>query len=166
MLFLDHLTQGRPLTILPVLCSSFESWCEQGSPSQVSRIESFIAALRGAIAGAGRPVVVIGGVDLSHVGPRFGDAEAVGPPLAAAARAGDLASLDRVAAGDAEGFWAAVMADGNRRRVCGLSATYTVLRVLAPVRGCVVDYGQGEDPGGGIVGFAACVLDGEHPGDG
>ena len=166
VLFLDHLTQGRPLTILPVLCSSFESWCEQGSPSQVSRIESFIAALRGAIAGAGRPVVVIGGVDLSHVGPRFGDAEAVGPSLAAAARAGDLACLDRVAAGDAEGFWAAVMADGNRRRVCGLSATYTVLRVLTPVRGRVVDYGQGEDPAGGIVGFAACVLDGEHPSDG
>ena len=94
------------------------------------------------------------------MGPRFGDAEPVGPALAAAARAGDLETLERVAAGDAEGFWQAVMADGNRRRVCGLSAIYTVLRVLAPVRGRIIEYGQGEDPAGGIVGFAACVLEG------
>jgi hypothetical protein len=90
----------------------------------------------------------------------------VGPQLAAAARADDLAALDRVATGDAEGFWAAVMADGNRRRVCGLSAIYTVLRVLAPVEGRVVDYAQGEDPAGGLVGFAACILDGETRTDG
>ncbi len=166
VLFLDHLTRGRPLTILPVLCSSFEPWCGQTSPAGIPQIESFIVALRGAIAALGRPVVVIGGVDLSHVGPRFGDTEAVGPPLAASARAGDLAVLDRIAAGDAEGFYAAVMSDGNRRRVCGLSAIYTVLRALAPVSGHVVDYSQGEDPAGGLVGFAACILDGRPPGDG
>jgi AmmeMemoRadiSam system protein B len=159
VLFLDHLTQGRPLTILPVLCSSFEPWCGQGSPGQIPEIESFIAALRDAITALDRRVIVIGGVDLSHVGPRFGDTEAVGPGLAAAARAGDLAALDRVATGDAEGFWGAVMADGNRRRVCGLSAIYTV-------RGRVVDYAQGEDPAGGLVGFAACILDGETGTDG
>jgi MEMO1 family protein len=160
VLFLDHVTRGRPFTILPVLCSGFERWCGTESPAGVPQIESFIAALRAAIAWRARPVLVIGGVDLSHMGPRFGDAEPVGPALAAAARAGDLETLERVAAGDAEGFWQAVMADGNRRRVCGLSAIYTVLRVLAPVRGRVIEYGQGEDPAGGIVGFAACVLEG------
>ncbi len=158
VLFLDHLAGGRPLTILPVLCSSFEPWCGRASPSQLGAVESFIAALREAIAEAGRPVMVVGGVDLSHVGPRFGDAEAVGPGLAAAARADDLAALDQVVAGDAEGFWRAVMADGNRRRVCGLSAIYTVLRLLAPIRGHLLAYNQGEDPAGGIVGFAAAVL--------
>jgi len=160
LLFLDHVTRGRPFTILPVLCSGFERWCGTRSPAGVPQIESFIAALRAAIASRARPVLVIGGVDLSHMGPRFGDAEPVGPALAAAARAGDLETLERVAAGDAEGFWQAVMADGNRRRVCGLSAIYTVLRVLAPVRGRVIEYGQGEDPAGGLVGFAACVLEG------
>lgn len=166
VLFLDHLTRGRPLTILPVLCSSFEQWCGPRSPAEVPEIESFIGALRQALAAEARPVVVVGGVDLSHMGPRFGDAEAVGPSLAAAARAGDLAALARVAAGDAEGFWQAVMADGNRRRVCGLSAIYTVLRVLAPAHGRVLEYNQGEDPAGGLVGFAACVLDGVKTSDG
>jgi len=158
VLFLDHLAGGRPLTILPVLCSSFEPLCGRASPSQLGEVESFIAALRDAIAEAERPVIVVGGVDLSHVGPRFGDAEAVGPTLAAAARADDLAALDRAVAGDAEGFWQTVMADGNRRRVCGLSAIYTVLRLLAPTRGHLLAYNQGEDPAGGMVGFAAAVF--------
>jgi len=165
VLFLDHLTQGRPLTILPVLVSSFEAWGAQPSPAEIPGVEAFIASLREGIARCGRPMIVIGGVDLSHVGPRFGDVGAMAP-LAATARAADLVSLDRVAAGDAEGFYAAVMADGNRRRVCGLSAIYTVLRVLAPISGRVVDYGQGEDPAGGLVGFAACVLGEAPPGDG
>jgi len=164
VLFLGHLARGRPLTILPVLCSGFEEWCGTRSPAEVPEIESFIVALREAVAVGRRPIVVVGGVDLSHMGPRFGDAEAVGPTLAAVARAGDLAALDRVAAGDAEGFWQAIMADGNRRRVCGLSAIYTVLRVLEPVRGHVLGYHQGEDPAGGLVGFAACVLDGTADG--
>jgi len=164
VVFLDHLARGRPITILPVLCSGFEEWCGTRSPAEVPEIESFIIALREAVAAAPCPTVVVGGVDLSHMGPRFGDAEAVGPTLAAVARAGDLAALDRVAAGDAEGFWQAIVANGNRRRVCGLSAIYTVLRVLEPVRGHVLGYHQGEDPAGGLVGFAACVLDGTADG--
>jgi MEMO1 family protein len=158
VLFLDHLARRRSITVLPVLCSSFEPLCDGRSPADVPEIEAFITALRDAIAAEQRPVVVVGGVDLSHMGPRFGDAEAVGPALAAAAREGDLQALDRVAAGDAEGFWRAVAADGNRRRVCGLSAIYTVLRLLAPVRGRILEYRQGEDPAGGLVGFAACVF--------
>jgi AmmeMemoRadiSam system protein B len=164
-LFLDHIAPDRPLTIVPILCSSFEPWCGRDSPSGMPQIEAFIGAVRAAIEAAGRPVLVVAGVDLSHVGSRFGDAEHGGPTLGAAARAGDLAALDRVAAGDAEGFWRTVMADGNRHRVCGLSAIYTVLRVLSPVRGQILDYRQGEDPAGGLVGFAAVALNGAALGD-
>jgi len=163
-LFLDHVAPDRPLTIVPILCSNFEAWCGRDSPSVVPQIEAFIGALRAAINGADRPVLVLAGVDLSHVGPRFGDADHAGPTLAAAARAGDLAALDYVAAGDAEGFWRTVVADGNRHRVCGLSAIYTALRALSPVRGQVLDYRQGEDPAGGLVGFAAVGLEGDDLG--
>ena len=163
-LFLDHVAPDRALTIVPILCSNFEAWCGCDSPSQVPQIEAFIGALRAAINGARRPVLVLAGVDLSHVGSRFGDGEDAGPALGAAARAGDLAALDYVAAGDAEGFWRTVMADGNRHRLCGLSAIYTVLRVLSPVRGQILDYRQGEDPAGGLVGFAAVGLQGDDVG--
>ncbi len=157
-LFLAYLARGRRITILPVLTGSLDALCGSGSPSSVPEIEAFIAALRAGIASLGRPVCVVGGVDLSHVGPRFGDAEPVGPRLAASARALDREALDRVAAGDAEGFWRVVAGDGNRRRVCGLGAIYTVLRVLEPVRGRILGYDQGVDPAGGLVGFSAVVF--------
>jgi len=162
--FLEHLAGRRRLTLLPILCGNFEPLCDGRAPSAVPEIELFIAALRSALAAEDRPVVVIGSVDLSHTGPRFGDAEPVGPPLAASARAGDLAALDRVTAGDADGFWRAITVGGNRQRVCGLSAIYTVLRTLEPVRGRVLEYRQAEDPAGGLVGFAACVLHGASAG--
>jgi AmmeMemoRadiSam system protein B len=156
---LAYLARGRRITILPVLTGSLEALCGRDSPSSVPQVEAFIAALREAAAALGRPVRVVGGVDLSHVGPRFGDAEPVGPQLAASARAFDLDALGRVAAGDAEGFWRAVAGDGNRRHVCGLGAIYTALRVLAPVRGRVLHYDQGVDPAGGLVGFSAVAFE-------
>lgn len=163
-LFLAYLARGRRLTILPVLCSSFDVLCGRNTPAAVPEIEAFIGALRQGIATVDRPVYVVGGVDLSHVGPRFGDAEPVGPALAAAARASDLEALDAVAAGDAEGFWRAVMAENNRRHVCGLGAIYTAVRVLAPVRGRIVDYDQGVDPAGGLVGFSAVTFEADGGG--
>jgi MEMO1 family protein len=161
--FLAYLTRGRAITILPVLTSNLDALCGRDSPSSVPRIETFIAALRDTLSAQERPVYVIGGVDLSHVGPRFGDEEPVGPGLEAATRSSDIAALAHVAAGDAEGFWRCVMADGNRRRVCGLGAIYTALRVLAPVQGRILDYGQGVDPAGGLVGFSAVAFGGQKP---
>jgi AmmeMemoRadiSam system protein B len=159
VLFLQHLARGRRFTILPILCSGFERWAGARSPAGVPEIESFVAALRAAIAAERRPVLVVAGVDLSHVGPRFGDANGAGAGLAAAAKVEDLAALAHVTAGDAEAWWHAVASAGNARRICGLSAIYTALRVLAPVRGRLLEYGQGADPAGGVVGFAACGLE-------
>lgn len=158
--FLAHVARGRPFTILPVLCSSFETWCGTGSPSRVPEIENVITALREAIASSDRPVYVVGGVDLSHVGPRFGDPDPVSPALAARARAFDLEALSHVLAGDAEGFWRAVMTEGNRYHVCGVNAIYATLRILAPVRGRLLHYDQGVDPAGGLVGFSAVAFEG------
>src|SRR5579864_6089166 len=159
VLWLAHMMRGRPFTVLPVLTGPLDLHTTDGTPAAVPAIEAFISALREAIAAANRPVCVVGGVDLSHVGPRFGDQEPVGPALTRRASGADLAALRYVEAGDAEGWWRTVAADGNRCHVCGLGAIYTVLRLLAPVTGRVLGYDQGVDPAGGLVGFSAVVLD-------
>jgi len=159
VLWLAHVLRGRPFTVLPVLTGALDVHVTNGSPADVPAIDAFIAALRESIAAAGRPVCVVGGVDLSHVGPRFGDQEPVGPALAGRAAAADATALRHVEAGDAEGWWRTVARDGNRCHVCGLGAVYTVLRLLAPVRGRVLGYDQGADPAGGLVGFSAVVLE-------
>jgi AmmeMemoRadiSam system protein B len=101
VLWLAHQLRGRPFTVLPVLTGPLDDAAD-GSPAAVPEVEAFIAALREAIAEANRPVCVVGGVDLSHVGPRFGDDEPVGPTLARRAADADHAALRHVEAGDAE----------------------------------------------------------------
>jgi hypothetical protein len=51
------------------------------------------------------------------------------------------------------------MSDGNAHRVDALSAVYTLLAVLAPVRGAELAYGMAPDPAGGLVSFASAEFD-------
>jgi hypothetical protein len=159
MVWLAHMLRGRPFTVLPVLTGPLDAHVTNGTPAAVPAIEDFIGAVREAIAAAGRPVCVVGGVDLSHVGPRFGDDEPMGPALTQRASAADLGALRFVESGDAEGWWRGIAAGGNPSHVCGHGAIYTVLRLLAPVKGRVLGYDQGVDPAGGLVGFSAVVFE-------
>ncbi len=151
--FLKHALAGRPFTILPILCSSFEPHCGRASPSTVARIEDFLGALREAL--RGRKACLVAGVDFAHVGPVFGDRVEIDDKLVRWMVEGDENSLRAAGEGNAEGFWNAVMADGNARHVCGLSATYAFLRLLDDAEGRMHRYGFAPDPAGGIVSFAS-----------
>ena len=60
----------------------------------------------------------------------------------------------------ADDFFMSVVSDGNKRKVCGLSALYTAVRLIAalagdsPCTGNLLSYAQAEDPAGGMVSFA------------
>ena len=87
----------------------------------------------------------IGGIDLCHVGPEFGDPNPVDPVLQEQVRRFDGEMLDRAAAGDAEGWFRTAGAIGNRWRVCGLAATYTFLHAIGPAQGRLLRYDQALD---------------------
>ena len=77
---LRRLLGDRPFTILPVLASFLhEAVWTGGAPEADPRVPRFLDALGESIAGSARKVCVIAGVDLAHVGPRFGDAVANTP---------------------------------------------------------------------------------------
>jgi hypothetical protein len=52
-------------------------------------------------------------------------------------------------------LYAGVAADGDARRICGLSPLYTFLRALPGVRGRLLRYSQWPDPGGAVTFCAA-----------
>ncbi len=156
--FLRHAHPDADLKIVPILCSSFEPVTGGASPSTDGRIEGTIGALAEAVKSSGRRVLIVAGVDFAHVGPRFGDAVDLDEKLVKWMTEGDAESLRHVAKGDAEGFWSSVMADGNKRHVCGLTATYTALRLLGGAPGSLKRYAFAPDPAGGIVSFAAAVF--------
>ncbi|HTK92610.1 MAG TPA: AmmeMemoRadiSam system protein B [Verrucomicrobiae bacterium] len=148
----------RPFTVVPVLASFLHEAVWTGAaPEADPRVPRFVEALAATIAASNRRVCVIGGVDLAHVGPQFGDAE---PNTAAFLRdleRDDRAMLDAVVAGDSAAFYDSIARDGDARRICGLSPIYTFLRALPGARGELLRYSQWPDPQG-TVSFCAAAF--------
>jgi hypothetical protein len=140
-----------PFTVVPILCSFFDD-PRAGEP------HDFMEALAETIRGCGRSVCIVAGVDFAHVGPTFGDKVELDDALVKWMCEEDGKSLTAVVAGDADRFWGSVMADGNKRHVCGLTATYAALRLLGGRCGQLLKYGYAPDPSGGFVSFASAVF--------
>jgi len=150
------LGERRPFTILPVLASFLhEAVWRKRDPEADRRIPAFVDALLGALAASGRRACLIAGVDLAHVGPRFGDAAPNTDAFLGEVERADRSMLESVTGADPTGFYASVAADGDARRICGLSPIYTFLRALPGVPGRLVRYSQWPDPQGAVTFCAA-----------
>ena len=145
------LGRRRPFTILPVLASYLhEAVWRRSRPESDARVPRFVDALRDTIASSSRRVCLIAGVDLAHVGPRFGDAQPNTAGSLASVEEADRRMLESVVAADADGFFASVAADRDARRICGLSPIYTLLRLLPGLSGRLLRYTQWPDPDGAV----------------
>jgi len=65
--------------------------------------------------------------------------------------------LETVVAGDASAFFDNAAQDGDRRRVCGLSPIWALLRANGGAGGTLRQYGQWPDPEA-VVTFASVVF--------
>ncbi len=154
---LRHLLgERRPFMILPVLASYLHEpvWLRR-DPEADPRIPRFINALLETMATSGRRVCLIAGVDLAHVGPRFGDPEPNTAGSLTEVERADRDMLESVTAGDAVGFFSSIAHDGDARRICGLSPIYTFLRLLPGAGGRLLRYSQWRDPQGAVTFCAA-----------
>lgn len=150
--FVRHLLGDRAASIVPILCGISECQARRRDPAQDDGAESFLKALRDALARRPGRVLVIAGADLAHVGPRFGDPAPLGERQRVALRDRDLASIERATSVDPPGFFADVAEDLGTRRVCGLGPIYTLLRALPPSsRGELLNYEQCIDPEEGSI---------------
>ena len=141
----------RPFTILPVLASYLNEAVWAGTePEADPRVPRFLDALRETVAASSRRVCLVAGVDLAHVGPRFGDPDPNTEASLAIVEREDRVMLESVVAGDARGFFAQVAADRDARRICGLSPIYSLLRILPEAPGRLIEYRQWPDPEGAV----------------
>ena len=122
----------------------------RGDPERDPRVPRFIDGLLETMAASSRKVCLIAGVDLAHVGPRFGDQEPNTRASLEVVAAADLSMLGAVTAGDPAAFFASVAHDGDGRRICGLSPIYTFLRALPGAGGRLLRYSQWPDPQGAV----------------
>lgn len=156
--FLRYLFGGRrDFTIVPILASFAHEALAQGQKAEDDpRVAAFLDAVVETAAAQKRRVAFVAGADLAHVGPRFGDRRPVSDAELARIEREDRAMLEPVARGDAAGFFASIEADGDRRRICGFSPIYAMLRCLPGVPGTVRHYGQWPDPQA-VVSYASVV---------
>jgi MEMO1 family protein len=147
VVFLQYALGGRrEFSIVPILVGSFHDLMEKGvDPIADADVSRFVQALRAAESASDKRVAYIGGIDLCHVGPEFGDAAPVEPWLQEQVRQFDSAMLDRAAACDPGGWFRTAASIGNQLRVCGLAATYTMLHAIGPVQGRLLNYKQAID---------------------
>lgn len=157
VVFLQH-RFGPAVRIVPILCGPFLP--DAGDPDADADVARFLDALAAETAGRGDRVFVLG-VDMAHVGRRYGDR------LAARAGEGAMLEVERLdrerlgclAAADAHGFWR-LLADGegDALRWCGASPLYTFLRAARPARGEVLRYEQWNIDDESVVSFAGMAF--------
>ncbi len=139
--WLKHLLAGREITMLPILAGILPL-NENGTPEGVEELEKVMDALFEIERRHEGPVLWVGGVDCSHVGPRFGDQEPVDDTLTADVLKRDMAALEQVRNVDAEEWWHSLMDEDNPTRVCGLNAMYLLLKGMQGAQGYIIDYDQ------------------------
>ena len=157
VVFLQHLF-GPEVRILAVLCGPYaRSTHEGGLPEDDAGVARFLGVLQEIAAREGRRLLWVLGVDMAHMGRRYGD------PFTARADEGlmlevaekDQARFERIREGDAAGFWALVQDGGDSLRWCGASPLYTFLKAAPPVRAEVSRYEQWNIDEASVVSFAA-----------
>jgi AmmeMemoRadiSam system protein B len=149
----------RAPRIVPILCGGFHGLVRyEHKPAEEPRIEALVAATTAAAARlveAGTRVAYIAGVDLSHVGARFGDPDELDAKGLADIETKDRTALTAALTGDADAWFDAIAAHGDSTRICGLAAMYTMLRVAKPGTGRLLGYEQSLEQGGSVVTYAS-----------
>lgn len=159
--FLQYLLGGkRPFQIVPILVSSFYEFIAAGcQPDASPEIVAFIAAVKAAAAEHEGQVGYIGGVDLAHIGPDFGDQRLLDKQRLSQLANDDRTLLERVCRADAAGMFRHVAAHDDRNRVCGLAPLYVLLEVIRPAVGELLRYEQAVDQRGlSCVSFASAAF--------
>jgi AmmeMemoRadiSam system protein B len=146
VVFLQHLF-GANVKVLPILCGAFSRGMKSGAqPDDDAAVRRAIGALGDIAAREGDRLLWVLGVDMAHMGRRYGDqfkAIADQGEMEEVARR-DRLRIERVEQGDAPGFWEQVRENrGNDDlKWCGSAPIYTFLRAMPDISGSLVHYQQ------------------------
>lgn len=160
VVFLQH-RFGPGVRVLPILCGPFAQGTREGGlPEDEPAVARFFEALAALAREQGDRLLFVLGIDLAHMGRRYGD------PFAAHAEHGamieverrDRERLARVTDGDAAGFWGLLREGGDDLKWCGASPLYTFLRTVPGAKGELLRYQQWNIDDDSVVSFAGLAF--------
>jgi AmmeMemoRadiSam system protein B len=147
VLLLRHVfPERRDLSIVPVLCSSMAQVYTREPPEANAEVEDFLGAMSEVLSQWGDAACLIAGVDLSHLGRRFGQELTLTSGFLQKLETDDRVMIGRVLERDAPGFFRGIQQEADRRNVCGVPAIYSLLRLLPAGTAHLLRYGQAADP--------------------
>ena len=156
VVFLQHML-GPDVRILPILCGPFaKSIYHGGNPEDDDRVKRFFDALGELRDREGDRLFWVLGVDMAHMGARYGDQfEAkANEGMMSAVGARDEQRIERINACDAAGFWDLVRENRDDLKWCGSSPFYTFLKAAPKARGELLHYEQWNIDEQSVVSFA------------
>jgi AmmeMemoRadiSam system protein B len=156
VIFLQYLF-GPGIRIVPVLCGSYaRSLYQGGLPEDDERVRRMLGTLGELAAREGDRLLWVLGVDMAHMGRRYGDeftAIAQQDELEEVARR-DRNRMERMESGDARGFWELVQQNQDDLKWCGSAPIYTFLKAVPSARGRLLQYQQWNIDPESVVTFA------------
>ncbi|MBI5085531.1 MAG: AmmeMemoRadiSam system protein B [Acidobacteria bacterium] len=152
---------GPAVKVVPILCGPFaRSLYLGGKPEDDEGVGAFLDALGELNAREGRRLCWILGVDMAHIGRRYGD------PSPAQAHQGlmlEVAERDRqrmacLSSGDPGAFWDLVQPNHDDLKWCGSSPLYSFLKAVPQARGEIRHYEQWNIDEHSVVSFGALAF--------
>jgi len=172
VIFLQHVL-GPDVRILPILCGPYaRSLYGSGQPEEDDSVKRFLEALAELREREAGRLFWILGVDMAHMGQRYGDGFKA---LAGAGAMTEVGERDEqriacIQAGDAGGFWELVRENRDDLKWCGSSPFYTFLKAMEgragspAMRGELLEYEQWNIDEASVVSFAGMAF--SQPGGG
>ncbi len=157
IVFLQHL-YGPDVSILPILCGPFVKSIYEGVlPEANDHVARFFDALSNMGISEARRLFWILGVDMAHMGRRYGD------PLRAKANIGEMLAIEgrdreriaQISCGDRSAYWSLVQEAHDDLKWCGSAPFYTFMKVMPGLEGELLDYQQWQIDPESVVSFGA-----------
>jgi AmmeMemoRadiSam system protein B len=138
--YICHKAGQEPPPMVPILIGSFHRFVVNGEhPSLDELLMTAVDTLKHQT--AGKKVLIVASVDLSHVGPAFSDDFVMDEGRREQLREEDGRLMEAVLTGDHASFYDQIASIEDRNHVCGFAPIYLMLRYLDSVENSLkVDY--------------------------
>ena len=148
LLFLQYCL-GKNLEVIPILCGSFHQWLKEVTrASEIPGLNLFIRTLKELTAEPQKRTLIVAGVDLSHVGPKFGHRQKASE-LKEVIINFDQQIIEALLHLDAVSFWKRHQEVEDWFNVCGFPALAILLEIIEAKRAYFLDYDLVEEPASG-----------------
>jgi hypothetical protein len=148
---------GADVRVLPLLCGPFASTMHADEfPEDDEHVKRFLEALREIAEREKQRLFWVLGVDMAHMGTRFGDTFAAHADRdeMTLVRQRDMLRIERMNASDAHGFWNLIKENRDDLKWCGSSPIYTFMKAVPQARGTLHRYQQWNIDEKSVVSFA------------